>query len=66
MFAQISLKTVLTVINEEIGIIAAGTVMEFFLERLGTFIYNKSLDDAKLWFSKRMEDIEADFDILYK
>lgn len=40
--------------------------MEFFLERLGTFIYNKSLDDAKLWFSKRMEDIEADFDILYK
>jgi len=52
--------------NEEIGIIAAEAVMEFFLENLGAFIYNKSLDETKIWFSKRMEDIEIDFDILYK
>ncbi|MCX9078793.1 MAG: DUF2164 family protein [Candidatus Methanoperedens sp.] len=52
--------------NEEIGIIAAETVLDFFLENLGTFIRNKTLDEAKIWFSKRMEDIEADFDILYK
>jgi CubicO group peptidase (beta-lactamase class C family)/uncharacterized protein (DUF2164 family) len=52
--------------NEEIGIIAAEAVLEFFLENLGTFMYNKSLDDAKTWFSKRMEDIEVDFGMLYK
>lgn len=52
--------------NEEIGIIAAETVLEFFLENLGTFMYNKSLDEAKTWFCKRMEDIEVDYDILYK
>ena len=43
--------------NEEIGIIAAETVMDFFMENLGIFTYNKSLDEAKIWFSKRMEDI---------
>ena len=52
--------------NEEIGIIASEIVLEFFLENLGISIYNKSLDEAKIWFSKRMEDIEVDFDVLYK
>ncbi|WP_368488785.1 DUF2164 family protein [Clostridium sp. BJN0013] len=52
--------------NEEIGIIAAGTVLEFFLENLGAFIYNKSLDEAKIWFCRRIEDMEIDYDTLYK
>lgn len=52
--------------NEEIGVIAAETVLEFFLGNLGILINNKSLDEAKIWFSKRMEDMEVDFDMLYK
>jgi uncharacterized protein (DUF2164 family) len=52
--------------DEKIGIIASGKVLDFFLENLGNQIYNKALDDARVWFTKRMEDISIDFDLLYK
>jgi uncharacterized protein (DUF2164 family) len=52
--------------DKEIGIIAAETVLDFFLEELGDIIYNQALNDAKLWFVKKMEDIEFDYDLLYK
>ncbi len=52
--------------DEKIGIIASGKVLDFFLESLGSQIYNKALDDARLWFAGRMEDISIDFDLLYK
>ena len=52
--------------DEQIGLIAAETVLDFFLENIGLFIYNKALDDAKLWFMKSMEDMEFNFDLLYK
>ncbi|MDY3109114.1 MAG: hypothetical protein SOW50_03875 [Lachnospiraceae bacterium] len=29
-------------------------------------MYNKALDDAKMWFSRRMDDVETDFYELYK
>lgn len=52
--------------DEEIGIIAAETVLDFFVENLGITIYNRTLDEAKIWFSKRLEDLEVDYDALYK
>ena len=52
--------------SEEIGIIAAQEVLDFFLDDLGEDIYNKALDDARNWFSKRIEDIDIDYDLLYK
>ena len=52
--------------DKEIGIIAAQKVLDFFMEDLGRVIYNKALDDSKIWFQKRMEDIELDYDMLYK
>lgn len=52
--------------DEKIGIIASGKVLDFFLKNLGNQIYNKALDDARVWFTKRMEDISIDFDLLYK
>lgn len=52
--------------DEEIGIIAAGTVLDFFLEELGEKIYNKGLDDAKNWFTNQIENMESDFYSLYK
>ena len=52
--------------DEKLGIIASESILDFFLDDLGRFIYNKALDDAKLWHSKRMEDVEADFYTLYK
>ncbi|WP_245684746.1 DUF2164 domain-containing protein [Orenia metallireducens] len=52
--------------EEEIGIIAAEKVLDFFLEELGALIYNKGLDDSRLWFAKKLENIEIDYDLLYK
>lgn len=52
--------------DEKIGVIAAETVLDFFLDTLGTTIYNKSLMDAKVWFLRGLENLDADFDLLYK
>jgi uncharacterized protein (DUF2164 family) len=52
--------------NEEIGIIAAEAVMDFFMENIGILIHNKTLDEAKIWFTKRMEDTGFDYEMLYK
>ena len=52
--------------DEKLGIIASESILDFFLDNLGGSIYNRALDDAKLWYSKRMEDVEADFYSLYK
>ncbi len=52
--------------DEEIGIIAAEEVLEFFLQNIGGMVYNKALDDAKEWFSKRLEEASIDYDVLYK
>ena len=56
----------LTEREEEIGIIAAEQVLEFFLTALGGTIYNKALDEARTWFKKRTEDLDLDYDLLYK
>lgn len=52
--------------DEVIGIIAAEAVLDFFLETLGKDIRNHTLEEAKYWFSKRIEDLEGDFETLYK
>ncbi|RKD33916.1 DUF2164 domain-containing protein [Thermohalobacter berrensis] len=52
--------------DEEIGIIAAEKILDFYIENLGTIIYNKALDDARVWFNKRLEDIEIDYNMLYR
>ncbi|HPU63254.1 MAG TPA: DUF2164 domain-containing protein [Mobilitalea sp.] len=52
--------------DEKLGIIGSEMILDFFLDSLGPVIYNKALDDAKRWFDKRFEDIEADYYSLYK
>lgn len=52
--------------DEKLGIIASESILDFFMEGLGKYIYNKALDDTKVWYSHRMEDVEADFYALYK
>lgn len=52
--------------EEEIGFLAAEKLYDFFVGELGEEIYNKALDDAKVWFSHNMENIESDFYSLYK
>lgn len=52
--------------NEKIGIIASEYVLNFFLNNLGKHIYNKGLDDARIWYENRMENLEADYYAMYK
>jgi len=52
--------------EEKLGIIASQNIYDFFLDTLGKRIYNKALEDAKLWFDHRLEDLDVDFYSLYK
>ncbi|MGF7143529.1 uncharacterized protein (DUF2164 family) [Anaerotaenia torta] len=52
--------------DEKLGVLASEGILDFFLENLGPYLYNKALEDAKFWYGKRMEDVEADFYTLYK
>lgn len=52
--------------EEEIGIIAADKVLDFFIGTLGTEIYNLALRDAKSWFTRILENLEVDYDQLFK
>lgn len=47
--------------GEELGDLAASLVLDFFLERIGPELYNQGLDDAHAWYSRRLEDLEADY-----
>lgn len=52
--------------GEEIGIIAQTQIVELFEQELAPIIYNKALDDAKLWFSRMMDNLESDYYTLYQ
>ena len=52
--------------DEKLGIIGSETILDFFLDVLGEAIYNKALDDVKLWLTKHVENMESDYYALYK
>lgn len=52
--------------DEELGIIGAETVLDFFLDVLGDTIYNKALDDVRRWLTRTVENAESDYYALYK
>jgi len=52
--------------DEKLGIIASEKILDFFLETMGDYVYNRALDNTKEWYVKRMENIESDFYALYK
>lgn len=52
--------------DEELGIIGAETVLDFFLDVLGETIYDKALDDVRLWLTRTVENAESDYYALYK
>lgn len=52
--------------DEELGVIGSETILDFFLDVLGEAIYNKALDDVKLWLTRNVENMESDFYALYK
>ena len=52
--------------DEELGIIAAESILDFFVEELSTMFYNKGLDDSRDWIKNRLEELDMDYSSLYK
>lgn len=52
--------------DEKIGILASESLLDFFMNAMGTHIYNKALDDAMKWFRHNMENLESDYYSIYK
>ncbi len=50
--------------DEDIGVIAAGEVLDFFLEALGPDFYAKAVLDAKSVVARSFENLETDLDLL--
>ena len=56
----------LDVRGEEIGMIEEQQILDLFCEHLAPTIYNKALDDAQYWFRQQMENLSADYYLLYR
>lgn len=52
--------------DEEIGVIAAEEVLDFFVEGMGKDLYNKGIEDSKASVKNCMENLEVDLDLLFK
>ena len=50
--------------DEEIGVIAAGEVLDFFLENFTKPIYNKGIEEAKEMIKEKMDDLSVDLDTM--
>lgn len=50
----------------ELGVIGTGRILDFFQEMLGDRIYNRALDDAKKFYARYADNMEADYYALYK
>lgn len=52
--------------NLDLGYIGQEDVYNFFMETLGSYVYNEALDNAKKFYSRQWENTESDFYALYK
>ncbi len=50
----------------DLGVIGQETVYDFFLENLGKPVYNTALDDAKRFYDRQRDNMEADYYMLYQ
>ena len=50
--------------DEKIGIIAADEIINFFLQTIGSKLYNKGINDAKKALNNRTEELNYDLDDL--
>lgn len=50
--------------DEKIGVITAEDILDFFLQNIGTEIYNKGVEDSKIVLKKQFENVQVDLDLL--
>lgn len=46
--------------GEEIGLIAAQDLLDFFLENFGDLVYQKAVDDCEQLITQKLEDLHVD------
>lgn len=51
----------LEVREEEIGLIAASSLLDFFLQEIGPSLYNKAVADVQQRLQGHISDLDADF-----
>ena len=52
--------------SEEIGVIAAGNLLDFFEEKIAPVIYNQEVEDSKHLIKKELEELDFELDLLRK
>ena len=52
--------------GENVGILRRERIMQLFLEEMGPVLYNRALDDAHAWAKRALENLDADYILLYK
>lgn len=52
--------------DEEIGIIGAGNLLNYFLQTVGLKLYNKGVEDSIGFLKERLEDLELDMESIIK
>jgi uncharacterized protein (DUF2164 family) len=52
--------------GEEIGVVAAGDILDFFLQHIGPEIYNVAVDEVRDSLKKQMEGVDFELDLLKK
>lgn len=50
--------------DQEIGVLAAEDILDFFLEALGKDIYNRAINDSKATVKQSFDNLEVDLDLL--
>lgn len=50
--------------DQEIGMLAAEDILDFFLEALHKDIYNKAIEDSKTTIKQSLENLDIDLDLL--
>ena len=50
--------------DEQLGVIASDAILDAFLDAIGPVIYNRALTDAREWTTRRLADMEVDFEAL--
>ena len=51
--------------DEKIGVIAADQLLDFFMEHIGTHLYNQGVSDARKAFDQRVDELRYDLEDLY-
>ncbi|MBD1379746.1 DUF2164 domain-containing protein [Metabacillus arenae] len=52
--------------DEEIGIIAAESILDFMMDELGTLFYNQGVHDAKTMVEQKIMNLDEDLDSLVR